>query len=87
MKKENAFHLPSTLAFFSAFTQNCLENLEGLVLVAEDIDTRLLKMHCYVKEYEKSIHDMAQFLNTKPDYPIEFQVKPDANGEFLDTLV
>lgn len=70
----------STLSYFAAFEEKCLEKLEeekSLIYVASDINEGLIQLFVYCKDEQKSILDCIEFFKKNPNFIIEFEVKKD----------
>ncbi len=70
----------STLSYFAAFEEKCLEKLEeeeSLIFVATDINEGMVQLYVYCKDEQKTILDCIEFLKKNPDFIIEFEVKKD----------
>ena len=70
----------STLSYFAAFEEKCLEKLEldkSLVFVSSDINEGMVQLYVYCKDEKKSILDCIEFLKKNPDFIVEFEVKKD----------
>ena len=70
----------STLSYFAAFEEKCLEKLEeqkSLIFVATDINEGMVQLYVYCKDEQKTILDCIEFLKRNPDFIVEFEVKKD----------
>lgn len=70
----------STLSYFAAFEEKCLEKLElnkSLIFVASDINEGMVQLYVYCKDEQKSILDCIDFFKNNSDFIIEFEVKKD----------
>jgi len=68
---------PSCLAFFTAFENNHLENLEDngkLSLLAVDICEGLMQFYIYCKEPQEIVYDCISFLKSNDLYKCEFEI-------------
>lgn len=71
---------PSCLAFFTAFEENCLLNLEQkgeIQVVAVDIFEGLMQFYIYAQEAQKTLYDCIGFLKSNSNYPVDFEIKND----------
>jgi hypothetical protein len=80
------FPEPTTLGFFGGFEDGCLNKLDNIVYFAQDIHTGLLEIHMYVKDHEKTIYDLINYLKQKPQYHVEFKLIKDDNWSFFNSL-
>jgi len=76
----------TTLAFFSDFEQKCAMQLDDAHMVAQDIDTGLLTIYIYAKNYQKSIEDTIAYLKLQPRYHVEFKVQEDKEWSVFKEL-
>lgn len=76
----------STLAFFAAFEEKCLETLESGIYVAQDIYTGLLEIYIYTFNYKKTIIETVEYLNLQPEYHVEFKVNTDNDWQIFKNL-
>ncbi len=70
----------STLSYFAAFEEKCLEELEkqkSLIFVATDINEGMLQIYVYCKDEQKTILDSIEFLKKNPNFIVEFEVRYD----------
>ena len=83
----------STLSYFAAFEEKCLEKLEenkSLIFVATDINEGMIQLYVYCKDEKKSIYDCIDFLKNNPDFIVNFEVKKDSkwnNFKVLSTKI
>jgi|GEM_PF-1282510 len=71
----------STLSYFAAFEEKCLEKLEendSLIFVASNINEGLVQLYVYCKDEQKTIFECINFLKNNPNFIVEFEVKKDA---------
>ena len=80
------FPEPTTLAFFGGFQEECLEQLDDALFVAQDIDTGLLTIHIYAKDHNKTITDTIAYLKRQPKYHVEFKVTTDPQWKIIAKL-
>lgn len=72
----------STLSYFAAFEEKCLEKLEenkSLIFVATDINEGMLQIYVYCKDEQKTIYDCIDFFKNNRNFIVEFEVKKDEN--------
>lgn len=70
----------STLSYFAAFEEKCLEKLEekkSLIFVATDINEGMVQVYVYCKDEKQSILDCIDFFKNNSDFIVEFEVKKD----------
>ena len=80
---------PACLAFFTAFEQNHLEQLEEqgeLLLAAVDIFEGNLRFFIYCDDPEETVYDCAAFLKDSSLYKCEFTVVLNDNSKALKEL-
>lgn len=83
----------STLSYFAAFEEKCLEKLEenkSLIFVATDINEGMIQLYVYCKDEKKSIYDCIDFLKNNPDFIVNFEVRKDSkwnNFKVLSTKI
>jgi len=71
----------STLSYFAAFEQKCLEKLENsgsLIFVGSNINEGMVQLYVYCKEEQKTILECIHFFKNNPHFIVEFEVKKDA---------
>lgn len=81
---------PSCLAFFTAFEENHLQNLEdenSLVLYAVDIFEGNLRLYMYCNDAQKCVYDSISFLKSNSLYKCEFEIVLNDCGERLDKII
>jgi hypothetical protein len=81
-----AFPEPATLAFMANFEQNFLLGYQNGIYTAQDINSGVLDIHIYVKDYENSIFEIIKFLNQNPRLHFEFKVTPDPKWNIITKL-
>jgi len=70
----------STLSYFAAFEEKCLEKLEqsgSLIFVASDINDGMVQLYVYCKDEQKTILECINFLKNNVNFIVEFEVKKD----------
>jgi len=70
----------STLSYFAAFEEKCLNKLEdneSLIFVASDINEGLFQLYVYCKDDKKTIYDCIDFFKNDSNFIVEFEVKKD----------
>lgn len=70
----------STLSYFAAFEEKCLEALEtqkSLIFVATDINEGMLQIYVYCKNEQQTILDSIEFFKKNPNFIVEFEVRFD----------
>ncbi len=81
----------STLSYFAAFEEKCLEKLEeagSLIFVASDINDGMVQLYVYCKDEQKTILECINFLKNNPNFIVEFEVKKDTKwNDFKIMLV
>lgn len=80
---------PSCLAFFTAFENNHLKDLEEkgeLKLLAVDICEGLIQFFIYCKEPQKTVYDCISFLKSNNLYKCEFEIILNDKANKLNTL-
>lgn len=80
---------PSCLAFFTAFEQNHLVNLEEeneLKLLGVDIFEGTMKFFIYCDDAQKTVYDCISFLKSNPLYKCEFEIILNDNGNSIKKL-
>ncbi len=80
----------STLSYFAAFEEKCLENLEknrSLKFVASDINEGMVQIYVYCKDEQKSIRDCIEFFKKNSDFIIDFEVRKDAKWNNFKILM
>lgn len=81
---------PSCLAFFTAFEENHLQNLEdtnSLVLYAVDIFEGNFRFYIYSKNPQQTVYDCISFLKSNDLYKCEFEIVMNDKGERLNSLI
>ena len=72
----------STLSYFTAFEEKCIEKLEeekSLIFVATDINEGMVQVYVYCKDEKKSIYACIDFLKHNKDFIVDFEVRKDPN--------
>jgi hypothetical protein len=80
---------PSCLAFFTAFENSHLEDLEEkgeLKLFAVDICEGLMQFFIYCNEPQKTVYDCISFLKSNNLYKCEFEIIRNDKANRLKTL-
>ena len=70
----------STLSYFAAFEEKCLEELEkqkSLIFVATDINEGMFQIYVYCKDEKKTILDTIEFFKKNSNFIVEFEVRYD----------
>ncbi len=81
---------PSCLAFFTAFEENHLQNLEeeeSLVLYAVDIFEGKLSLYLYCNDAQKCVYDSISFLKSNSLYKCEFEIILNDCGKRLEKII
>jgi len=80
----------STLSYFAAFEEKCLEKLEeqkSLIFVATDINEGMVQLYVYCKDEQKTILDAIDFFKKNPNFIVEFEVKKDPKWNSFKSML
>ena len=81
---------PSCLAFFTAFEESHLQNLEeegNLVLFVVDIFEGKLSLYIYCNDAQKCVYDSISFLKSNSLYSCEFEIILNDYGKILKKII
>lgn len=80
---------PSCLAFFTAFEENHLQNLEdekSIFLYAVDIFEGNMRFYIYTNDAQKTVYDSISFLKSNDLYKCEFEIVLNEAGNKIRTI-
>lgn len=80
---------PACLAFFTAFEQNHLENLEKenkLIVSAVDIFEGTIRYFIYTNNPQECIYDCVAFLKSSSLYKCDFEITLNDSGNWIKEL-
>lgn len=80
---------PACLAFFTAFEQNHLENLEKenkLIVSAVDIFEGTIRYFIYTNNPQECVYDCVAFLKSSSLYKCDFEITLNDSGDWIKEL-